>query len=485
MSNSSAMPPPGHDPLRRGCPRLRGAWVLLPSLLLSGCLWQSYRPEPLQPGVTAARLVTRNLADPDLRTFLHAHGVDTATWPLRQWNLRALSAAALYFNPRVAEAMAEVDAARAGEITAAARPNPGVDLRSEHHSDTAGGRTPWSLGAALSWIFEPPQKRAARQAYARARTQAARAAVTEKAWSVMSTVRDRCLNYADALARLETLRRQMALVKEAASLLARRAELGQTSDFEVSSMRLEVDRVELALHAAEAGIETARTAIASAMGLPASALARVDLNLGRRPALPAAAQVSTADLQRAALTRRADILRSLEQYAVSEAALKRQIARQYPDITLSPGYLFDQADNVWSLGAAALLPLLDRNQGPIAEAKAQRDVAARRFESLQSQVLSDLQDARAAYLAALKSIQSAQRLQARLEKREGVIRKQVEAGETGRLALVRAELETQAARVAAQGIRAQAWRALARLEDASQTSLTGATLPLFDLEPNS
>ena len=170
---------------------------------------------------------------------------------------------------------------------------------------------------------------------------------------------------------------------------------------------------------------------------------------------------------------------------MSEAALKQQIARQYPDITLSPGYLFDQADNVWSLGATALLPLLDRNQGPIAEARAQRDLAARRFESLQAQVLSELQNARAAYLAALKSIQSAENLQKRLQVQEGVIRRQVEAGETDRLALLRAELETQAARVAAQDIYAEAWRALARLEDATQSSLSGGALPMFDPEPDS
>ena len=497
MSNPQAMPSVGPiTPARvRGSAEPRGAFacggaarigpVLLLPLLLSGCLWQTYQAKPLQPAVTAERLTTRSLTDPGLRKFLQTHEVNISSWPLQRWDLRELSAAALYFNPQLAEALATVGEARAAEITAAARPNPNVDLRSEHHSDTAGGRTPWSLGAALGWIFEPAQKREARLEYARARTQAARAAVTEKAWTVVSAVRDRCLDYADAVARREALHRQAALVNEAAVMLARRAELGQTSDFEVSTMRLEADRIALARSAAEARIDMARTAIASAMGLPASALADVDLDLGRPGQLPAATRISASGLQRAALTRRADILRSLEQYAVSEAALKQQIARQYPDITLSPGYLFDQADNVWSLGATALLPLLDRNQGPIAEARAQRDLAARRFESLQAQVLSELQNARAAYLAALKSIQSAENLQKRLQVQEGVIRRQVEAGETDRLALLRAELETQAARVAAQDIYAEAWRALARLEDATQSSLSGGALPMFDPEPDS
>ena len=66
-----------------------------------------------------------------------------------------------------------------------------------------------------------------------------------------------------------------------------------------------------------------------------------------------------------------------------------------------------------------------------------------------------------------------------------MIRRQVEAGETDRLALLRAELETQTARVATQDIYAEAWRALARLEDATQSSLSGAALPMFEPEPDS
>ena len=41
-----------------------------------------------------------------------------------------------------------------------------------------------------------------------------------------------------------------------------------------------------------------------------------------------------------------------------------------PDVHLNPGYQFDQGDNKWSIGLTFDLPILNQNQGPIAEAKA-------------------------------------------------------------------------------------------------------------------
>ena len=64
--------------------------------------------------------------------------------------------------------------------------------------------------------------------------------------------------------------------------------------------------------------------------------------------------------------------------------LRLEIARQYPDLHLNPGYEFDQADSKWALGLSIELPLLNQNQGPIAEAEARRLESAARFESLQA-----------------------------------------------------------------------------------------------------
>jgi outer membrane protein TolC len=94
---------------------------------------------------------------------------------------------------------------------------------------------------------------------------------------------------------------------------------------------------------------------------------------------------------------RSDIQSALAEYAAAEADLQLQIAKQYPDVHLSPGYQYDQGDNKWSLGVTFELPLLNQNQGPIAEARARRLESAARFTELQAKVIGEIDRASAAY----------------------------------------------------------------------------------------
>jgi outer membrane protein TolC len=73
-------------------------------------------------------------------------------------------------------------------------------------------------------------------------------------------------------------------------------------------------------------------------------------------------------LRRQALLARPDALIALSDYAASQSALQLEIAKQYPDLHLGPGYQFDQGEHKWEMGFSLELPLLNRNQGPIAEA---------------------------------------------------------------------------------------------------------------------
>src|SRR5204862_2361235 len=77
----------------------------------------------------------------------------------------------------------------------------------------------------------------------------------------------------------------------------------------------------------------------------------------------------------------------------AEAAFQTEIAKQSPDVHVNPGYEYDQGDNKWSLGVSVELPILNQNQGPIAEARARREEAAARFNALQSKVLADIERA--------------------------------------------------------------------------------------------
>ena len=101
--------------------------------------------------------------------------------------------------------------------------------------------------------------------------------------------------------------------------------------------------------------------------------------MGRRQSVSALNRYGVQPVRRLAALNRSDILGALADYAASQSALQLEIARQFPDMHIGPGYLLDQTDNKWTLGATLTLPVLNQNQGAIAEAKARREEMAARF----------------------------------------------------------------------------------------------------------
>jgi outer membrane protein TolC len=165
---------------------------------------------------------------------------------------------------------------------------------------------------------------------------------------------------------------------------------------------------------------------------------------------------------------RADILAGLSDYAAAEAALQLEIARQYPDIHLNPGYQFDQGDNIWTLGITFELPVINHNQGPIAEAKARRNQAAAQFDALQAKVLAEIDRAVEAFHATERSVALLHSLADDQAKSRDAIEAQVKAGAAAPLDLLNAQLEFAVTQAGQLEGRVKMQQAIAALEDAAQ-----------------
>ncbi len=63
-----------------------------------------------------------------------------------------------------------------------------------------------------------------------------------------------------------------------------------------------------------------------------------------------------------------------------------------------------------ALGLTLELPILDQNQGPIAEAEARRKLAAAKFVELQSQVIGEIDRAVAGFRVAQEQLQTGNEL---------------------------------------------------------------------------
>jgi outer membrane protein TolC len=176
---------------------------------------------------------------------------------------------------------------------------------------------------------------------------------------------------------------------------------------------------------------------------------------------------------------RLDVRRALMEYAVTETALQLEVARQYPDIQWNPGYSFDEGHHKFAIGPSLTLPVLNRNQGPIAEARARREEAAARFTALQAQAISEMEKGLAQYHAALAELTQAEtQLVPLQQRREKAARRALEIGEADRLALAGIRVQgVVAARARLEALR-KAQAALGALEDALQHP-TQAGIPVL------
>jgi cobalt-zinc-cadmium efflux system outer membrane protein len=449
--------------------------LFLLAAALGGCA--SYTPRPLSPQATAAAFATRSLTDPCLEHYLDAHS--GRTLPAHSWDLDRLTLAALYYHPDLKVARAQQNVAEAGVQVSRQRPNPSLNLTPAYNANAIAGMSPWILGTMLNFPIETAGRRGYREAQANNQLDDARFHVAEVAWQVRSHVRSRMLDYDAALREAAILKQTLALRENLLQAVQRRLTVGEAGQPEVDIAQAALADTHLQLNLAHGRIATTRVALAAAVGIPVAALDSVTLSFDTLDQPLSATQIPAPEVRRAALTNRADLLAALARYAASQSALQLEIARQYPDLQIGPGYKWDQGANKWSLGISLTLPLFNQNQGQIAQAKAQRELAAARFTALQAQAIAQTGHALADYRAALAALDSAQSLAATQQLRVQSAQRQFASGDTDRSALELAQLLALAAKNTRLTASIQTQRALGALEDAIQQPLVG-TIKIAD-----
>ena len=436
-------------------------------LVLTGCV--RYHARPLSPDAAAQAFAARTLEDDGLRRFVAAAQRQQVTqWPPVTWGLSELTLAAFYYSPDLDVARAQWAVARAATQTAGERPNPTLSLGPGANATTRAP-TGWIALVGLDIPIETAGKRGHRRAQAGHLAEAARQAVATMAWQVRGRVRS---GLVALFAAREGLAQNAQLAErgaENARILERQFQAGAISAFERTQARIIADNAQLAGEDAKRLEAESRLTLAEAVGVPASALCAVTVSFDGLALSPEPPTLEKA--RSTALLGRADVLAALEEYAASQSALQLEIARQYPDIHLGPGYEYDQGDSKWSLGLAFDLPVFHRNGGAIAEATAKRGEAAARFTALQARIVADVDRSLAGYRAAIEKQSVAEAMLGRIEKQEARARAMLAVGEISRSELLGLQVELSAQALARLDAVTKSLQALGALEEALQTTL--------------
>lgn len=355
-------------------------------------------------------------------------------------------------------------------VTAGGRPNPSVGGGIGYNATTDDAViTPWIPEATLDLPIEVAGKRGIRIAEARQRSEAARLALITAAWDVRRRVRNAYLDFYVAGETDSLLSRQLEIQDESAQILERRRAVGEASPTDVTRARVDLATTRVAATGATGRRSAARSELADAIGVPPGALDGLELDFAELARV--SLELPAPEIRRRALVNRSDILGALAEYEATQRALQLEIRKQYPDFSLGLGYQLDQTDGKWSLGLGLILPLFNRNQGPIAEAEARRSESAALFLALQSRVLGEVEGAAAAARGALTQVVAADTLLVALDRQERASAQAYRVGEISRLELLGLQAETVATSLARLEALAQAQRALGALEDAMQAPL--------------
>jgi cobalt-zinc-cadmium efflux system outer membrane protein len=354
-----------------------------------------------------------------------------------------------------------------------------VSVVPEYDFTPTSGASPWLPAINFDLPIETAGKRGYRIARSQHLSEAARLNIAGTAWQVRSKLRSSLLDLSAAGERAAALQKQFSVQEQVVNLLQQRLKASAIGSTEATPSQLALAKTRLDLIEANRQRAEARTGVAEAIGVPVKALSEIELPLNPLNPAPGSHDLLSADLRSRALRSRTDILASLAEYEASQSALQLEIAKQYPDVHLGTGYQWDQGENKWQLGLTAEIPVLNRNQGPIAETEARRGEAAARFQALQAKVIADLDRAFESFQAAEKNLAALEQVTAAQQQQLEAVESQVRAGAADQVDLLNARIEFGMGELARMDTLIKINQALAALEDAVQRPID---LPAVNLE---
>jgi len=311
---------------------------------------------------------------------------------------------ALERSPRLASARAAVAVARADTLDATLRPNPALSIESSSYPLFGSPHPSFWNGQEFSLRvdqeFETGGRRRLRTDAANMRVQAAEATLANSQRLLAFEVRRAYLEVVLAVADLDAANRSLAEVDQLIALNRARLEQGEISGVEVRRVQVERLRFSDDASAAELGVRRARSALLALLAYQdlsqrfdaATPLTSPSASVAS-PSPLAQVGLDIPALQIRALEARHDVrsARAEETRAATLTQLQRALGT--PNITAGGGYSRDFGRSGVVFGVTVPLLLSNRNQGGIARADAEQQVAASERAIVETIVRLEIQQA--------------------------------------------------------------------------------------------
>jgi cobalt-zinc-cadmium efflux system outer membrane protein len=314
---------------------------------------------------------------------------------------------ALEREPSLHAARSQLDVSRGLREQAGLRPNPSLSFSQQEEPAGTDNQT----RLEIQWPLDLFRK-AGRVAVADREVDAAQHATADRERLLAASVR---MKYGEVVTSLRTLsitEELLAATTRQRNLVAARVEQGATPPLDRDMLRVEVQRFEGERLVQAGTVERRLVELKRLLGLPPEATLSLRNSLEqlvRREQMPATAAAAVLE----ATASRPDVRQAEAQIAVADAQIDRTHRESKPDVSLFGMYMRSDAGfpqsgfgpmgdlervrgvfHYWSAGAMVTLPLLNRNQGATAAARAERAAAAAQADATRLTAQSEVAAAR-------------------------------------------------------------------------------------------
>jgi cobalt-zinc-cadmium efflux system outer membrane protein len=323
---------------------------------------------------------------------------------------------ALEREPSLRSSRAQVDVARGLQAQAALRPNPSISFSQQEEPSGTDNQT----RVEVQWRLDLFRK-TGRVAVADRELDATQQAAADGERQLAARVRMKYGDVVTAARALSITEQLLAATRTQRDLVAGRVEQGATPPLDRDMLRVEAQRLEGERFVQSGEVERRLVELKRLLGMPADAALSLRESLEqlvRREPVPAG---TTADAE--AVTSRPDVRQAALQVAVAEARIDRARREGQPDVSLFGMYMrmdagFPQRGfgpsgalervrdvfHYWSAGAMVTVPLLNRNQGAVAAAQAERTAAAAQADAARLTAQTEVTAARVRDLHARRAL---------------------------------------------------------------------------------
>lgn len=341
---------------------------------VAGC--QSYSPLPLNLDDHQRQWEARDVHSEGVRTYAEDlakrdDGRRKKYDPSDGLTLQEAEAVALFFNASLRTRRLESSVSLAGAVEAGRWKDP--ELEVDGGIILASISQPWFAAAAIRFTIPLSGRPGVEQdkAYAKHREEWASVAAAE--WEVLTKLRREWVQLAVVRQKrvlAEEQKQSIEKVRDSAKALF---DAGRVSATELRAFEIEVVRQDLSIRELEYEESIQVSVVLGVLGLVPTA----PIDLTTETNVPLEVPTDVVQVMR---ERNPKLALKRAEYDVAEQHLRLEVRKQYPDLTIGPGYEIEEGQSRIGIGFGLPIPIINLNRRGIAEAKANRLAAKSGFE---------------------------------------------------------------------------------------------------------